>query len=62
MQQLTEDDMKRTFKFWMSTADADAGKKPVAVVEFEGPTPESVYNQAAAHCDKIGFNATFDDV
>lgn len=54
--------MKRTFKFWMSTADADAGKKPVAVVEFEGKTPESVYNQAAAHCDKIGFNATFDDV
>jgi len=54
--------MKRTFKFWLSCADADAGKKPAEVKEFTGETLEQIFNQAAAYCDKIGFNATFDDV
>jgi len=54
--------MKKTFKFWASSADADAKRKPVQVKEFEGETLESVFNQAAKHCDKISFNATFDEV
>lgn len=52
--------MKRTFKFWASYADAEKGRKPVAVKEIEGATAEGIYNAAANYCDVIGFNATFD--